>query len=88
MLTHEIPPDFPGGAHLFIPLLAIGSVPSLSGHAIIAYLWRSLLKVRRRRASVLKVVPVTAAAFTVQINGGMLKVVISSQTQVVGDGVC
>ena len=30
---------------------AIGSVPSLSGHAIIAYRWRSLPRIRRRRAS-------------------------------------
>ena len=32
------------------PPYAIGSVPSLSGHAI-AYRWRSLPKVRRHRAS-------------------------------------
>ena len=32
------------------PPYAIGSVPSLSGHAI-AYRWRSLLRVRRHRAS-------------------------------------
>ena len=31
------------------PLYAIGSVPSLSGHAI-AYRWRSLPRVRRHRA--------------------------------------
>ena len=39
--------------HPFIyikPSYAIGSVPSLSGHAI-AYRWRSLPRVRRRRAS-------------------------------------
>ena len=30
---------------------ATGSVPSLSGHAIIAYRWRSLPRVRRHRAS-------------------------------------
>ena len=40
VLTHEIPPDFGGGGHLFKPPDAIGSVPSLSGHAI-AYRWRS-----------------------------------------------
>ena len=34
-----------------IPLDAIGSVPSLSGHARIAYRWRSLPRVRRHRAS-------------------------------------
>ena len=32
------------------PLYAIGSVPSLSGHAI-AYRWRSLPRVHRHRAS-------------------------------------
>ena len=37
--------------HSFMkPPYAIGSVPSLSGHAI-AYRWRSLPRVRRRRAS-------------------------------------
>ena len=40
----------------FKPPYAIGSVPSLSGHAI-AYRWRSLPRVRRHRASKLKVVP-------------------------------
>ena len=35
LLTHEIPPDFRDGVHLlFKPLYAIGSVPSLSDHAI------------------------------------------------------
>ena len=33
------------------PSYAIGSVPSVSGHAIIAYRWRSLPRVRRHRAS-------------------------------------
>ena len=32
VLTRGIPPDFRGGVHLFSPLTAIGSVPSLSGH--------------------------------------------------------
>ena len=52
MLTYGIPPDFRGGVHLFIStrLYAIGSVPSLSGHAI-AYRWRSLPRVRRHGAS-------------------------------------
>ena len=36
--------------HLFIPPTDIRSVPSLSGHAI-AYRWRSLLRVRRHKAS-------------------------------------
>ena len=40
MLTRGIPPDFRGGVHLLYRLYAIGSVPSLSGHAI-AYRWRS-----------------------------------------------
>ena len=35
------------------PPYAIGSVPSLSGHAI-AYRWRSLPRVRRHRASKLQ----------------------------------
>ena len=50
VLTHGIPPAFHHGVHLFIPPTAIGSVPSSSGHAI-AYRWRSLPRVRRRRAS-------------------------------------
>ena len=41
VLTHGIPPDFRGGVHLVTPSYAIGSVPSLLGHAI-AYRWRSL----------------------------------------------
>ena len=36
--------------YLFKPLYAIGSVPSVSGHAI-AYRWRSLPRVHRHRAS-------------------------------------
>ena len=36
--------------YLFKPPYDIGSVPSLSGHAI-AYRWRSLPRVRRHRAS-------------------------------------
>ena len=50
VLTHGIPPDFRGGVHLFIPPCILGSVPSLSGHAI-AYRWRSVPRVRRHRAS-------------------------------------
>ena len=34
VLTRGIPPDFRGGVHLFMLSSAIGSVPSLSGHAI------------------------------------------------------
>ena len=49
MLTYGIPPEFRGGVHMKPPY-AIGSVPSLSGHAI-AYRWRSLPRVRRQRAS-------------------------------------
>ena len=45
----------------FKPPYAIGSVPSLSGHAI-AYRWLSLPRVRRHRAGKLKVVPVMGAA--------------------------
>ena len=52
MLTYGILPEFRGGVHSFIlkPPYAIGSVPSLSGHAV-AYRWRSLPRVRRHRAS-------------------------------------
>ena len=46
---YGIPPEFRGGVHMKPPY-AIGSVPSLSGHAI-AYRWRSLPRVRRHRAS-------------------------------------
>ena len=49
VLTYGIPPGFRGGIHMKPPY-AIGSVPSLSGHAI-AYRWRSLPRVRRHRAS-------------------------------------
>ena len=49
MLTCGIPPGFRGGVHMKPPY-AIGSVPSLSGHAV-AYRWRSLPRVRRHRAS-------------------------------------
>ena len=47
-----VPPEFRGGVHFFYlkPPYAIGSIPSLSGHAI-AYRWRSLPRVRRHRAS-------------------------------------
>ena len=50
MLTYGILPEFRGGVHFMKPPYAIGSVPSLSGHAI-AYRWRSLPRVRRHRAS-------------------------------------
>ena len=50
-LVHGIPSAFRGGVivHLYRQA-AIGSVSSLSGHAI-AYRWRSLARVRRHRAS-------------------------------------
>ena len=45
--SHGIPPDFPRRPiYIFKPPYAIGSVPSLSGHAI-AYRWRSLPRARR-----------------------------------------
>ena len=54
VLTHGIPPTFRGGiiliVHLFRPRYAIGSVSSLSGHAI-AYRWRLLPRVCRHSAS-------------------------------------
>ena len=49
VLTYGIAPEFRGGVHMKPPY-AIGSVPSLSGHAIV-YRWRSLPRVRRHRAS-------------------------------------
>ena len=49
VLTYGIPPEFRGGVHMK-PRHVIGSVPSSSGHAV-AYRWRSLPRVRRRRAS-------------------------------------
>ena len=51
VLTRGIPPALRGGVHLFIPLTAIGSVPSLSVHAI-AHRWYLLPRVCRRRASI------------------------------------
>ena len=51
VLTYGIPPKFRGGVHLFIHnRYAIGSVPSVSGHAI-TYRWRSLPRVRRHSSS-------------------------------------
>ena len=48
---YGIPPDFRVNVHIYLkPPYDIGSVPSLSGHAI-AYRWRSLPRVRRHRAS-------------------------------------
>ena len=49
VLTDGIPPAFRDGV-LFIPSIAIGSVPSVSGHAT-SYRWHRPPKVRRRRAS-------------------------------------
>ena len=51
VLTRGIPPGVHGGVHMFLPAShTIGSVPSLSGHAI-AYRWRSLPRVRWHRVS-------------------------------------
>ena len=50
-LVLGILPEFRGGVHIFLPAPhTIGSVPSLSGHAV-AYRWRSLPRVRWHRAS-------------------------------------
>ena len=50
-LVLGILPEFRGGVHIFLPAQhTIGSVPSLSGHAV-AYRWRSLPRVRWHRAS-------------------------------------
>ena len=64
VLTHGIPPDFRRGVHLLLPPNVIGSVPSLSDHKI-AYRW--LFHCRESvgtEPEVLKVVPVTGAAFS------------------------
>ena len=51
VLSHGVLPDSRSGVHLIIiPPYTIGSVPSLSCHAI-ACRWRSLPSVRRHRAS-------------------------------------
>ena len=50
VLTQGIPPAFRDGVHFFILSAATGSVPSLSGKAV-AYRWRSLPRVCRRKAS-------------------------------------
>ena len=51
MLTYGILPSSAAASiYFFKPPYAIGSVPSLSGHAL-AYRWRSLPRVRRHRAS-------------------------------------
>ena len=65
LFTHEIPPPvFRDGVHLFIPTIAIGSSPSLSGHAIESR-WRSLPRVHRHREAVVpKIVRVTGAVFS------------------------
>ena len=49
-LTGFLPSSAAASIYYFKPPYAIGSVPSLSGHAI-AYRWRSLPRVRRHRAS-------------------------------------
>ena len=49
-LTGFLPSSVAASIYLFKPPYAIGSVPSLSGHAI-AYRWRSLPRVRRHKAS-------------------------------------
>ena len=49
VLTRGISPAFRDGVDLFIPSIAIGSVPSFSGHTT-AYRWRSLPRVPRHRA--------------------------------------
>ena len=50
LLTGFLPTSAAASIFLFKPPYAIGSVPSLSGHAI-AYRWRSLPSVCRHRAS-------------------------------------
>ena len=50
VLTGFLPSSAAASIYFFKPPYAIGSVPSLSGHAV-AYRWRSLPRVRRHRAS-------------------------------------
>ena len=50
LTTGFLPSSAAAYIYFFKPPYAIGSVPSLSGHAI-AYRWRSLPRVRRHRAS-------------------------------------
>ena len=50
LLTGFLPISAAVSIYVFKRPYAIGSVPSLSGHAI-AYRWRSLSRVRRQRAS-------------------------------------
>ena len=50
VLTHGISPDAHSSVHIVLPPHTIGSVPSLSGHAI-ACRWRSLPRVRWHKAS-------------------------------------
>ena len=50
LLTRFLPFSAAASVYLFKRPFAIGSVPSLSGHAIV-YRWRSLPRVRRHRAS-------------------------------------
>ena len=64
MLTYYgISPDFHGGVHFFIPPNAIGSVPNLSGHAIVH---RDGVHYRQSAGAgpvIFEVVSVTGAAF-------------------------
>ena len=50
LLMGFLPSSAAASIYLFEPPYAIGSVPSLSGHAV-AYRWRSLPRDRRHRAS-------------------------------------
>ena len=64
MLTHGIPLDFPGGAHLFIPPTAIGSLQSRVCQ--VTHLRTDGVHCRESAGTgslVLKVVPVTGAPF-------------------------
>ena len=62
--THRIPPDFRSDVHFFIPPSAIGSVPSLSGNAILRIDGVHCRESAATGPIVLKVVPVTGAAFS------------------------
>ena len=57
-------PPLSAAASDFIPSTAIELIPSLTGHAIVAYRWRSLPRILRHRASSSQAVPSTGAAFS------------------------
>ena len=88
LYTHGTPPDFRGGVHLFIYTAieyAIGPVPSLSGHAAIVHRWHSLPRESADTGPVvLKVVPVTGAAFAGQHGPVNVRLSFPTPSNIVG----